>query len=49
MEVFMHQITFFVLTLLIFPSICIGEMDSKKQRVQNQVTYEEAHFIIRSR
>ena len=38
----MHQITFFVLTLLIFPSICIGEMDSKKQRVQNQVTYEEA-------
>lgn len=38
----MRQITFFVLTLLIFPSICIGEMDSKKQRVQNQVTYEEA-------
>ncbi len=34
----MRQITFFVFTLLIFPSICIGEMDSKKQQDQNQVT-----------
>jgi len=38
----MRQIIFFVFILLISPSFCIGEMDSKKQRDQNQVTYEEA-------
>jgi len=38
----MRQVIFFLFTLLIYPSISIGEMDSKKQRDQNQVTYEEA-------
>ena len=38
----MTQIIFFVLILLICPSICFGEMDSNKKPNRDQVTYEEA-------
>ena len=38
----MRPIIFFLSTLIIFPTISVGEMDSKKTRDQNRVTYEEA-------
>jgi hypothetical protein len=42
MEVFMRCIILCVFSLLLWPSIVIGEADATKPRGQNRVTYEEA-------